>query len=354
MQFIVVGIALTLLSFPIAGYSQEANPLPVPPASLNKEELDDSLNDFGTKILNYFSTQKQIDNRGNALLIFQESPGGDNNQASAALSAKKTRFGNFNLVDPVLVEIINRTLYGDPDISDVYANFFDQHAGFCSWQSSYEVDKLNCRDLGNQPERAFFQHADIKASILMNEVELDSPVKQTLAKQYIVNATGPFVSDQMKEVLDSSPLDNQQTLQKYVELLAETAGITASQNALVDIYASRIPIIEQNDQGQSVNTGSLMKVMEDEARRRFTNPEWVKSVSVSSQEALLREIAHIEAARLWVDYQNYRLLENLVAITAIQSTNMIKLYNKINSLNIPDLSEFRDATNRTKIYDQDQ
>jgi hypothetical protein len=343
MHFILRVFISTIACLPLTAFAQQSPPQqPVPP--LTKSQLDESLKDFGTKVLNYFSTDKKITNRGNAMMIFQESPGGDNNQATLAINAKNANFGKFDQVDPTLVDIINDVLYGteEGNYDEQYANFFNRHAQYCSWLSPYEVDNLNCKNQSEDQDKKYYQHADIKASILMNEVELSDTNKQDLAKQYIVNATGAFLSDEMIEALNKKPQNSREALKSYVQALAKMAGVTASQTALVDIYTSRLPNKSVDKDGNQVDTSSLIKTMETEARRRFTNPDWTKAVSVASQEALLREIANIEAARLWVDYQNYRLLENLVAITAVQSANMIKMANKINQIEIPDLSEVND------------
>jgi hypothetical protein len=97
----------------------------------------------------------------------------------------------------------------------------------------------------------------------------------------------------------------------------EQAALSVPISALSELAAKRI------DQGD--NVGSTIQLMAQQSKFRFTNPQWYGAIGSASSEAILREIAHMQAYNIWVQYQQYRMDEQMVALTATLVASQAKL-----------------------------
>lgn len=85
-------------------------------------------------------------------------------------------------------------------------------------------------------------------------------------------------------------------------------------NSLGEMAARRVA---GGDDGKS-----LAQLLREESTRRFENEDWYANVGISSTEALLREIAQMEAFRLKLQYEQYRLQEQSMSLMAAMLTSM--------------------------------
>lgn len=89
----------------------------------------------------------------------------------------------------------------------------------------------------------------------------------------------------------------------------EKAVMSVGLNTLVDMLAKRTP-------NTSADNKSMLQIMEKESTWRHQDVNWYKNISLSSQEAVLREIAQMMAFNLYMNYQQYRQNEQIAAMMA--------------------------------------
>lgn len=110
-----------------------------------------------------------------------------------------------------------------------------------------------------------------------------------------------------------------------VDALVENAIVSVSMSALSDIVARRT-------QGPDSQV-SLMEKMDEYSAQRFTNPAWYTQISASSDTALLREIAHMQAFNSWMQFQQFRVSEQQMALLATMNSVMAKMNTAMDKLN---------------------
>jgi hypothetical protein len=94
----------------------------------------------------------------------------------------------------------------------------------------------------------------------------------------------------------------------------ELINFVVSQTSYSAAYASLYELLSKRvvDPSATQITGqhkSLLEAMHVESTRRVQSPEWYQEIAVMPTDSLLRELAHIEAFQLWLQYQQYRQQE---------------------------------------------
>ncbi len=115
-----------------------------------------------------------------------------------------------------------------------------------------------------------------------------------------------------------------------VDAIVANAARSASESALSDIVARRTP----GTDGSGPLTQSVMESMDNYSSQRFTNPAWYTQLSTASDTALLREIAHMDAFSIYMQFQQFRVLEQQMAIMATMNSVMANINVAINNLNV--------------------
>lgn len=100
----------------------------------------------------------------------------------------------------------------------------------------------------------------------------------------------------------------------------EKAVVSVSLNTFMDMIAKRTPNSATGDK-------SILQLMENESSWRMQDVNWFRNISVSSQEALLREMAQMMAFNLWMNYQQYRQNEQIAAMMAANIASQARLTN---------------------------
>lgn len=111
--------------------------------------------------------------------------------------------------------------------------------------------------------------------------------------------------------------------------LAQYALMGAGTNAWSDMVARRMPAPPAGDKPPK----SVMEVMDEHSKARFTNPDWYRAVAASSEPALLREIAHMLSYSSWMSYQHYRLAEQQVSLLAAMNSMLWKANKNLDDMN---------------------
>ena len=100
----------------------------------------------------------------------------------------------------------------------------------------------------------------------------------------------------------------------------EKATASVSLNAFMEMIAKRNPSADTQNK-------SLLQIMEEESSWRMKDVKWFQNISVSSQEAVLREIAQMMAFNMWMNYQQYRQNEQITALMAASVSSQARLVN---------------------------
>lgn len=251
-------------------------------------------------------------------------PPGTTVAAQAAGTAANAVENNiYSLLLPKELADLNWSLYAKPlpyhtiarDEGEPHNLFLANHqANYCAPSSGVENFGAETSCNANATDMTK-QHGDLRISSLLGPSMYDSN-SQSLAEEVIRTLTVPFPSTDMTELL-ATGLTKNKDISTFTTIMAKHAAINAARNSLNEIYAARLPT--------TINTSrkdSLISIMESEAQRRFQDPnnEWYTTVQKSSDQALLRELVHMEAYRLWTDYYRYRQNERVEALLAVMTT----------------------------------
>jgi hypothetical protein len=96
----------------------------------------------------------------------------------------------------------------------------------------------------------------------------------------------------------------------------EQVNVMVATNALAELAAKRV--------AADSNSPSLAEILRDQSRKRFSDKDWYQNVGVSSTEALLREMVHMQAFQLEMNYQDHRMQEQIVSLLAAMLTTQNK------------------------------
>jgi len=146
------------------------------------------------------------------------------------------------------------------------------------------------------------------------------------SSQFVTLITNPFPSPVAAAVTAAggTPPTGQQREQLAIDL-AESLVFGVSTTAWGDIIARRTPV-----GGQQV---SMLQQMDNYAQYRFVTPSWYANLGSASEPAVIREVAHILAFMTWMQFQQYRLEEQQVALLATMNAIMGQINIQLNTLN---------------------
>lgn len=199
---------------------------------------------------------------------------------------------------------------------------------FCSMQ----IDK-KCQI--NSP---LYTHADMRASVLIhNSYHNLEDIK--LATEVIRNIVNPFPSNVALEMRDASVRDRELTRNKSA--LAETYAIEARlgvvRNSFNSMLLNRLPLdlLKGKSSSEKKNL-SILGIMEQEAKDRFANAQWQTSIEQGNNDVFLKELAKMEAFKIWMDYHKYKQnerIESLLATMVAQQSDLQQLLINKNAKN---------------------
>ncbi len=150
------------------------------------------------------------------------------------------------------------------------------------------------------------------ANILQRDV---IPEDDTISKNVINLLIDPYPEKIIAVPTKSSSIAEKEA---FAQKLTNQALLSVPMNALAEIIARRIPTGGDNPK-------SNMQIMRSQCEGRITDPNWPASLIDKSPEALLRELAYMQAFQLYMEYQQYRLNEQAVSLLAINTATQAKL-----------------------------
>ncbi len=205
--------------------------------------------------------------------------------------------------------------------------------------------------------RKFFESGDsnalknVNAAALMQSTvltgdDINDSTKDRPSQTLVNVLTNPFPvrDNDLRNKLKNGVNLSGAEMERLGMIIAQYALVGVSSNAWADIVARRTPPVDSS--GKAVPDGlTMMQLMEQGSKDRFTNKDWYASIGASSETALLREIAHMMAYNQWVQYQQFRLIEQQVSLLASINGVMAKINTSIDTMTI----EMRKAQEEAKI-----
>ncbi len=210
-------------------------------------------------------------------------------------------------------------------------DFVSKHiSGYCSPNISTEQKFFTCNgqaaNLNNDAVSAqFLEMGDIRTSVLLEPV-MYTDIINLAAQNFIRNITMPFPSSMYANYISNPTNFAKNTTQRkaYASYMANQALLGVARYAMDEMYGMRVPGSVLGATGNA-STQSILTVMENEASRRFTDPNYATFLTAvtTDQVALLREMAAMQAFELWMNYQNYRQNERIAALlSAMLASNV--------------------------------
>lgn len=230
---------------------------------------------------------------------------------------------------------------GKPVLSSVALGFSNvnlvNHYGLLSGAEKITISgvEVNIQDAAKNAEplnlydklKGFFISGDVSNFYLINPGILihnynltKANISSDQAQQAVSILTDPFpaVNEDLRSKLKFGGIGlTGAEKENLVEQVAYGSAMGLTTSAFGDIIARRTPAAGTDQ--------SVMEVMANYSKQRFTDPEWYKSLGAASDSAILREIAHMQAYSIWVDYQHFRVSEQQMALLASLNAIMSKM-----------------------------
>lgn len=213
-------------------------------------------------------------------------------------------------------------------------DFVSKHiSGYCSPNISVEASGFSCSgqagNLNNDTQSAqLLEMGDIRTSVLL-EPTMYTQVVDIAAQNFIRNITMPFPTDTFANYITNPAFaKNSAQRRNYAAYLANQALLGVARYALDEMYGMRVQGSTLQASGNAAGQ-SIMNIMQNEATRRFTDPNYAGSASSflnntnTQQIDILRDIAAMHAFQLWMNYQSYRQNERIAALLSAMLSNSL-------------------------------
>lgn len=209
-----------------------------------------------------------------------------------------------------------------PDI-----DFVNKHAAaYCSPGITVEATgPMQCKPMSGSnidPNDAkLVELGDVNFSILL-EPTVYSGLGDLTAQNLIRTITNPFPTSKYKDMVKSKTfLDDGNKKKQYAKYMANQAVLGVAMYSMNEMYGMRVSGKSLGFTDDKQKNTSLMAIMEDEATRRYEQPDFAAFLAAATdpataQLAVLKEIAAMEAFKLWMDYQRYKQGERIEALLA--------------------------------------
>lgn len=277
----------------------------------NKEMVNALINYDAKSAVNRYAMEKE--------LLFQVAPGSLWAATAGSQAGELDRIVTFKALDVASRSLVNSLAMLMPEqtsitIFGIPINVKDNPpVGYMSIYGALE----DFFKTGNPDGLANINVGGLLQMTVIDE-KVDPKTKQ-LPSQTIVNLlTNPFpVQDPaLVQKLKQGALtpDDKENLGRVI---GQYALMGVSANAWGDIVARRI----QPSPGEK----SVMQIMQQTSKDRFTSKDWYAAIGAASETALLREMAHMMAYNQWVQYQQFRMQEQQVSLLASINGVMAKL-----------------------------
>jgi len=278
----------------------------------NKEMVNALINYEAKSAVNKYAMEKE--------LLFQVAPGSlwaSNAGAAAAVVDKEIAINASIVATKSLVNSLAMVMQQDqPEITifGIPINLKeDPPIGYMTMYSALEDFFKN----GNPDGLRNINIGGLLQSVSISEA-VDPKTKATPSQTMVNLLTNPFptYNADLAQRLKTGALEPSDK-EELGRIIGQYALMGVSANAWADIVARRMP---PEGGGKSV-----MQIMQQTAKDRFTSKDWYAAIGTASETALLREMTHMMAYNQWVQYQTFRMQEQQVSLLASINGVMAKL-----------------------------
>lgn len=266
-------------------------------------------------LINYEAAARIQEYQYNQQLLFMVAPGSNwalsagksvgasDNAKTASNLANTTLANNLGLLTNAKKLTLNGTEFSIVADNSGPLQYFQQMEGFVKGGDTTNIASID------------------PSSVILSDnlTKTNPPITQTQAQNLINIITNPFPyidPDLQSKIKNGSTLTGAD-MENIANAAAQYAVVGVSVAALSDIVARRLPVSGQ--------TESVMDIMDKYSGQRFINPDWYTAIGAASDTALLREIAHMEAFKIWLAYEQFRLSEQQLALMASLNAIMAKM-----------------------------
>ena len=190
---------------------------------------------------------------------------------------------------------------------------YDEHAEkYCSAQDAA---------LGRcKAASADMQNADARADVALNASSY-TPEQFAAAQAFVSNVTNPVPTQNIPKDWEKTDQGKTFVAGQYIE----QARASVAANSFNAALAERVPIQGLGTRAM-VNKADIseLELMESQTRGRFESVEWHRMIQGFGVEQLLREVAKIDAYRIWTGLKNYRQNERIEQVLAAQLAVAVK------------------------------
>jgi hypothetical protein len=213
-------------------------------------------------------------------------------------------------------------------------DFVTKHiTGYCSPNITTEAQAFSCNGQagnlnGDTVSAQFLEMGDIRTSVLLEPLAY-TQVIDLAARNFIRNITMPFPTQLYANYVTGQNFSTNAAQRKnYAIYMANQALLGVARYAMDEMYGMRTLGSNMQATGSAASS-SIMTVMENEATRRFTDPNYAGNANSflnnvnTTQQQVLVDMAAMQAFQLWLDYQSYRQNERIASLLAAILANNV-------------------------------
>lgn len=262
-----------------------------------------------------------------------ESEFANNGQAAQVLEAAIDQY-----LRPIEVQQIGNAVYNSAEnysfinmgttnpSSSPQIDFVTQHTTvYCSPNVPNEKNAFNCTGQSQNTDSTtaqLLEMGDLRPSVLLEPTAYNNQALWWAAHNYIRNVTMPFPTPTFANFISKPETfaNNASQRRAYANYMANQSLLSVARYALDEMFGMRIPGNSMGGNAGNAGTLSIMQVMENEASRRFMDPNYAGSANSflnaasTTQVDILRDMAAMQAFDLWMKYQTYKQNERIAAL----------------------------------------
>lgn len=216
-------------------------------------------------------------------------------------------------------------------------NFVNKHKNaYCSPNITAEATgALQCKaPQGVSPADAkYLELGDINFSTVADPT-VYTQLTDLTAQNLIRNIISPFPDPKIAASIANNSFMSDGTKKKeYADYMAGQAILGVALYSMNEIYGARVPGSSFGLSGGAANA-SWMSTLQSQATQRYEKPDFAQYLAdpATTQLMVLKELAAMEAFRLWFDYQRYLQAERMEALLAAALAKMVNDSYSQNSL----------------------
>lgn len=164
------------------------------------------------------------------------------------------------------------------------------------------------------------QNADVRADVALNASSY-TPEQFAAAQAFVTNVTNPVPTQDIPKDWEKTDQGKTFVAGQYLE----QARASVAANSFNTALAERVPIQGLGTRAQLNKADvSELELMESQTRGRFESVEWYRMIAGFGVEQLLREVAKMDAYRIWTGLKNYRQNERIEQVLAAELAISLK------------------------------